>query len=225
MRPIGFQYKTPMKSRKPKVQFELNADDVFAAACQAFRINGAYVKVLDSDKPTLKTNRMIVDDLLNNVSKITAADREQGEQMRRYFKGFAFKLLEGKTLNEFNNAAMTIANKDMITTAFDLAVVVSLPSTYMRSTQRDEVERRLKWANGGHIGAVGDSVSLEIEVVKQLWSQNWNTWYITGVTKEENVVFFAFKRQMNIGDRIQIKGTVKRHDVSSTQLNRVKILS
>jgi len=217
-RPYRFQYSN--KSRRPQAPTpSYIADDVWAAACQAQRINGKYIKTLD---PATKTNRQIVEALLLDTTQITQEDREQGEVVRRYFKSVTFKVLEGVTVNDFMRQAMTIADKDKITTTFDLATVVSLPASYEKASKRDSIDNRIKWARGGYVGVVSEHIDLKIEVVKKLWSEKWNTWYITGITDEDQVVFFAFKRQLEIGDIMNITGKVKSQRETSTQLSHVK---
>jgi hypothetical protein len=132
--------------------------------------------------------------------------------------------LQGKQLSDFNNTAMVIANRDVITSTYDVAVIVSLPATHEKSIRRDEIDRRINFARGGYIGVVGDKVTTEIEVVKQIWSQNWNNYYITGINDNDQVLFFAYKTNIEIGDRVKIQGTVKAHCGNSTQLNRVKVI-
>lgn len=215
----------------PKYQkrvLNFNAEDVWAAACQAQRINGSYVKlstISESDPAINKqSNRQIVEGLLADTFNISDEDREQGKKVRQYFQGFTFKILQGKALSEFNNTAMLIANRDVITSLYDVAVIASLPNSYEKSVERDNVDRRINFARGGYLGVIGDKVSIEIEVVKQIWSQKWNTYYITGITDDDKVLFFASTVNIEIGDRVKIQGTVKAHRDNSTQLNRVKVI-
>lgn len=205
------------------------ADDVWAAAWQAYVQNGnKYVKSfdcsVDPNATDQKTNRMIVDELLADTTKITQESREAGIEIRRYFKGLAFKVIEGKALNTFLQGAHEASCKEEITTKFDLAVIISLPATYEKSVKRDDVDRRINFARGGYLGTIGDKVTANIEVVKRVWSQNWNTWYITGITDQDQVLFFAHKKEMEIGSCVTIQGTVKGTRDKSTQLNRVKVL-
>jgi hypothetical protein len=224
-------YQNPYAYRKPVAKahapkFNHNADDVFAAACMAQRINGSYVKAIAPGIAGHKTNRMIVDELLADTTQLTQEDREQGMRVRTYYKGYTFKLLEGKTLSDFNNTAMTIAGKDVISSNYDLAVIVSLPASYEKSAKRDDVVRRINFATGGYIGdgSLSEKVTLNIEVLKSLWSQKWNTWYLTGITGEDQVVFFAHKTNYDVGTFLTITGNVKAHRDNSTQLSRVKVL-
>lgn len=219
-----YRHQYSNKSRAPREQITYVADDVWSASCAAFRINGnEYVKTAVIDERNLKTNRKIMEELLVDPTQITQEDREQGEVVRRYFKSQTFKILEGKTLSEFMRGAMWIAEKDEITSAYDVAVIASLPATHAKATVRDSLENRIKWARGGYIGVVGEKVTTKIEIVKRLWSQKWNTWYFTGINDEDQVVFFASKKQMEIGETLNIEGKVKSQRETSTQLSHVKV--
>jgi len=201
----------------------LNADDVWAAACQAQRLNQGYIKV-DEDAPACQKNRSIVTNLLADTSKITDEDREEGKLVRKFYQAYTFKILKGIKLSEFDNTAMLLANRDTIDTSFDIAVITSLPSGYERGLKRQTVDQRIQFAKGGLIGSVGDKVSPSIEVLKSVFSQNWNTHYITGITSDEQVLFFAYKQQLEVGKMFDLYGTVKAHRDNSTQLNRVKVI-
>ena len=214
------------KYQKPVLNF--NSDDVWSAACQAQRINGAYVKlsmISESDpKITSLANRQIIESLLADPFTITDEDREQGKKVRSFFQAYTFKILQGKRLSEFDNTAMLIANRDVITSAYDVAVIASLPSSYERGIKKQSVEQRINFARGGFIGSPGNKVSTAIEVLKSVYSVTWNTHYITGINGDDQVVFFAFKEELPVGKFFDIYGTVKAHRDNSAQLNRVKVI-
>ena len=216
-----YAYRKPMT---PKVTFSYNADDVWAAAVQAQAVNGAYIKAIGPGITQPETNRMLIERLLKDTSQITQESRDKGLEVRKYFQAFTFKVLQGKTLNDFNKTAMDISNRDVITTTYDLAVIASLPASYEKGAVRDSADRRINFATGGFMGNIGDKVVTEIEVLKKVWSQNWNTWYVTGLTDDDKVLFFSYNHNIEIGDRVKIQGVVKSHRDNSTQLNRVKVI-
>jgi hypothetical protein len=218
-----YAYRKPVTSTPRVRKTELTTDDVFAAACMAQRINGQYIKSIESGI-NQKTNRQLTEEALKDQTLITDADRLQGEIVRKYYKGLTFQVLEGKLLKDFAKNAMEIATNDMVTSTYQLAVVVSLPQSYEKSAKRDNIERRIQWARGGFVGNLSDKVTVNIEVLKQLWSEKFHTWYITGITTEDQVVFFAHKTQYDIGTMLTIQGFVKSHRDNSTQLGRVKVL-
>ena len=209
--------------QKP-IPLNLNADDVWAAACQAYRLNQAYIKVSE-DAPTGQTNSFLVRKFLTDTTQITVEDREQGKLVRAFFQGYTFKILKGIKLSEFDNTSMLISNRDTIDTNYDLAVITSLPATYERGMKRQTVDQRISFAKGGLVGRVSEKVSVSIEVLKSFYSQQWNTNYITGITSDEQVLFFAYKQQLEVGKMYDLYGTVKAHRDNVTQLNRVKVLS
>ena len=213
--------------QKPVVNF--NADDVWGAAVAAQRINGAYVKlsVLSESDPIMnrQSNRQIVESLLKDTFTITDEDRAEGKKVRAFFQAYTFKILKGKALSEFNNTAMLISNRDVITSTYDVAVICSLPSSYERGVKQQTVDQRINFAQGGHVGTIGDKVNLNVEIVKRIWSEKWMTSFVTGITPEDQVVFFAFKHELEIGKTISIQGTVKgQREPNTTQLNRVKVI-
>jgi hypothetical protein len=221
---------TPYRARTKtqKVVLNYNADDVWSAACAAQRINGSYIKlsvVSESDPATTKlSNRILVEQLLADLSSITDEDREQGVKVRAFYQAYTFKILQGKQLSDFDNNAMLIANRDVITGNYDVAVIASLPSCYERGVVRQSADQRINFATGGFIGKANDKVNASIEVLKSVFSMKWNTNYVTGITSDDQVVFFAYKEALDIGKVLNITGTVKAHRDNSTQLNRVKVI-
>jgi hypothetical protein len=200
------------------------ADDVWAASCAAQRINGAYIKQVPVDQKG-DTNRQIVDMFLGQPDLIQQADRDLAEKVRTYYKGFTFKILKGIKLSDFDNTAMVIANRDVIESNYDLAVICSLPSCYERGSKRDQLNQRLEFANGGTVGVPGNKIRIEgAEVIKCNFSQQYNTHFVSCITKEDQVVFFALRKDVPVGQVINIEGTVKVHrDRNTTQLNRAKV--
>ena len=216
------------RTNTKKVVLNLNADDVWAAACQAQRINGSYVKLsvlTESDKGQNKlSNRQIIESLMVDTTLITDESREEGKKVRAFYQAFTFKILQGKQLSEFDNNAMLIANREVITGTYDLAVIASLPSCYERGVKRQTVDQRVNFATGGLIGNVGKKVSTSIEVLRSVFSQTYNVNFVTGINSDDQVVFFAYKKDLDVGKMYDIYGTVKGHRDNTTQLNRVKVI-
>ena len=210
-------------ARYQRPVINLQATDVWAAACAAQRINGAYLKTIEEGKNT-ETNRQIMDNFIANTDLITEADREQGELVRTYYKGLTFKILQGKKLNDFDNTAMVIANRDVIESTYDVAVIASLPSCYQRAVERDNKNRKLENASGGLVGRVGQKVKVNVEVVRSNYSQQYGVYFVSGLTTDDQAVFFSYRNGIEAGKLIIAEGTVKRHGDNITQLNRVKVI-
>jgi hypothetical protein len=210
---------------------------VFAAACAAQRINGEYIKAVKwPDRPTegdtRQFNRGLMVKLLSpgkctdTGDYITDDDTAHGIEVRKYYQTLTFKILKGKPLTEFESNVLALCNRDEIGSNYDLAIVASLPSGYARSVNRDTVENRVKFATGGFIGAIGDKVTLNVEILRTFFSQQWNVFFVTALTDDDKALFFSFKNKPDDGAKLRIKGTVKAHrvDDNQTQLNRVAIV-
>lgn len=208
---------------------------VWAAACAAQRINGRYIKQDEFDYPeggqavlTATASRTTMRELLANPDRLTAQDFEQGAECKTFLQNdITFRALKNK-LTEFDSATSKVLaveeNFDSVQHKYELAVIASLPASRTRALERQATDSRVRQATGAYVGAVGDKVALDVEVIKTNYSQQWNTWYATAITSDNRAVFFAFKEQLTIGNSILIKGTVKAHRSGTTQLNRVKIV-
>lgn len=211
-------------ARYQRPVINLQANDVWGAACAAQRINLDYVKYRNPEDLDKETNRQIIDRFLADTTLITQADRDQGLAVRKYYQSLTFKILQGKKLNDFDNTAMVIANRDVIESNYDIAVIASLPSCYERAVKRDTINRKLENARGGLIGRIGDKVKINVEVVRCTFSQQWMTHFVSGVTTDDQAVFFSYKQPIDADKLIIVQGTVKRHGENITQLNRVKVV-
>ena len=224
------------RTAKPRTPGDLfPVATVWAAACAAQRINGRYIKQDEFDYPeggqavlTATASRTTMRELLANPDRLTAQDFEQGAECKTFLQNdITFRALKNK-LTEFDSATSKVLaveeNFDSVQHKYELAVIASLPASRTRALERQATDSRVRQATGAYVGAVGDKVALDVEVIKTNYSQQWNTWYATAITSDNRAVFFAFREQLTIGNSILIKGTVKAHRSGTTQLNRVKIV-
>lgn len=209
----------PRKVAKQK--FSISADTVWAASCAAQRINNDYIKI---EEETKVPNRTLMIQFIQKPETITEADYEMAKDVRKYFQALTFKVLKGEKLNDFQNNVMLISNRDIITENFDLSVIASLPNSYLKGKNRDNIVSRIRFAQGGYIGQPLDKVSFTGEVLRNVYSQQWNTYYITCINEQDQVVFFSYKNSLLEGTKVSLTGTVKAHRDNSTQLNRVKLV-
>jgi hypothetical protein len=207
-----------------------NVSDVFAAACAAHRVNGGYFKYDentyhdDGNVTVDKTaNKTLIRMFLNGTYDISDADREMGDKVRQYCHGLSFKIITGKTLSDFEQAMLNIADKETTDSNYDIAVASSLPASYERSLVRNEQNVRLRETSGTLNNSVGSKVELDIEVVRCNYSNNWDTNFVTAIT-DGAVVFFASRKSLDVGSKLRIKGKVKSHKEDRTQLSHVKVL-
>ena len=213
-----------------------SVSDVWGAACHAQRINGAYIKQdeweLPSESATAvqlkrKSNRNIMMEALENPFMITDEDREAGEACLTFLQNdLTFRALQNK-LTDFDRGVIKI-------TAWsgqffpqmhrlELATVACLPNSYQRALKRIEEQDRIN-QTAGYIGTVGDKVTVNVDIVRCVFSQKWNTYYATAVTDKNETVFFAIREPLNTGTLLLVQGTVKAHRDGQTQLNRVSVL-
>ncbi len=208
---------------------EFTADQVWAAACAAQRINGEYVKMdqwnYEVNPPQLlkEANKSMVKGWLRtqDFSLVTAADYEAGVKARNHFKSYTLLAIAGR-LNDFQNTAMQIASKDSFTgrDMYDFAVISCLPSVADRDTARNELKRDI-YASEQLIGQPGETIQGLINVVGCRYNQNYNKYRITA-RMGESFIDFWFSQELK--GELTIKGKIKslRGD-KTTQLNYVKI--
>jgi hypothetical protein len=155
-------------------------------------------------------------------------DIAQGQECRKFLQNdITFRALKGRLTDFDSSTSKVIAVEDEFDTVkhkLELAVVACLPQSHARSLEREAVQERVRQTSGALIGALGVKVQLAVEIVKSNYSQQWNTWYATGVTADNSAVFFAYRQELAKGAKYTIVGTVKAHRDGSTQLNRVSII-
>lgn len=207
-----------------------DTDFMFSAAAAAYRIHrNEYVKAgsFHTDEngviAPVQSNRETIKNLLSNPEGITDADREMGAAVRRYYQGLSFKILGGKVLGELDAKALAFASGNEVSER-DIGIMAYLPQGYFIAQKRQQVEERIQSATGGLIGNVGDKVTLNVDVVRSLYSRQWNTYFITAITDNNQSVFFSFKQGFTGGAKLKISGTVKAHRDGQTQLNRVRMI-
>jgi len=199
--------------------------DVWGAACHAQRINGEYIK---QDDDRSKSNRNIMMDALENPFMITDEDRVAGGECLKFISNdMTFRALKNQ-LTDFDRSVMKIT---AVTDRFfpqshrlELATVACLPQSHQRALKRIAEQDRLNQTSAVYIGAIGDKVTINVEIVRCNFSQKWNTYYATAITSNNEAVFFSIRQPLEVGAQVTVRGTVKAHKDGSTQLNRVSVL-
>ena len=204
------------------------ADQVWAAACAAYRVNGGYLKhpeVTAEGRIVRPTNRELVRLYLADDSGelVTATDRKQGIKCRQ-------DLLKQATMSALRNRATEwdlltaqMATLNTITTDYEVSVITAMPKSHSQNLTRETVDGRLAYCDSTPVGPVNHRVDTEGEVVRSNYSSQYNTHYVTVITQDNRQVFFAYRERIEPGAKIRICGRVKRHADRATQLSRVKI--
>jgi hypothetical protein len=231
-------YNPRYGARKTKTavnSFKYSIEDVWAAACAAHRVNGAYLKEDlrkfnedGSSEIVKKRNRDVMMDFLAVPGTIADQDREAGRECRKYLQNdLTFRALKGQ-LSAFDaSVSRVVAVEDEFDShqhRLELAVVACLPQSHQHAQARQIRDDRVRSANGGLVGNVGDKVAVTAEVVSARYSKNYGIFWVTAITQKNQALFFSYKSQLVSGAQINLSGTVKAHRDGQTQLNRVKVL-
>jgi len=207
---------------------KFTAEQVWACAAAAQRINGDYLKEDQRDHHTglvVKTaNKLLVKDWLrtNDYSKVTAADILAGQTARNHFKSYTLLAIAGR-LNEFQETAMKLAAKEEFTgrDMYDFAVISCLPSVAVRDAANSELKREI-YTSEQLQGAVGDTIVGDITVISARFNPEYAKHKITA-RMGESFVDFWFGKELE--GTIRVKGKIKtQRGNKTTQLNYVKIV-
>ena len=214
--------------RRREPDFRYPAEQVWAAACAAHRINAGYLKYpeIQEGKIVKPTNRELVKLYLaiDDCEFITPADHQQGLLCQQTLKNaVTMAALKGE-LSEWNLLVARMTALDTIESDYELSVITALPKSYEQTVARENLDSRLAHCDSGIIGRINDRVTLSGEIVRVSYSNRFNTYYTTVITDANQEVFFAYRERLATTRRISFCGRVKRHAGRATQLSRVKLV-
>jgi len=203
----------------------VDADLVWSAACTAYRLNSGYLKSPEiiGDQVVRPTNREIVRRALADTAMITDADRELAQACRRHMATAVTMQALKTELGEWARITAKVCDLDTVDSIYHFSVITAMPHSYVKQLKKETVDARLARCQGT-IGKIGDKVELAVEIVRNNYSAKFNTWFISAITKDNYSVYFAYREAMQPDTHATIRGTVKRHTDSATQLNRVKLV-
>ena len=232
-------YYRPMTVRTSRTRPQsddvvVSADKIWAAAAYADRVNGGeyrkepeYRVLADgriTDEVVRQANKIHMWSAITDASRITPADMETGRLSLDYVrKSLVIKGLKG-TLSEFDQALSHVVEMEQFLTGadrYEIALVTSQIRAWREGTRMEAV---LADVDRTPVAAVGERVQLNVQVVKAVYSTNYNVYFITAKTDSNQMVFFSYREKLPVGDRREIKGAVKAHRTDATQLNRVRVV-
>ena len=204
----------------------IDADLAWSAACAAYRLNNGYLKEPEviGDQVIRHTNRDLVRQALSDPTLITDADRELAQDCRKHMATFVTMQALKTELGEWSKITARVCGLDTIHSNYDFSVITAMPHSYIKQLKKESVDARLARCEQGVPGKVGDKIELAVEIVRNNYSAKFNTWFISAITKDNCAVFFAYREALDPETHVTIRGTIKRHTDSATQLNRVKLV-
>jgi hypothetical protein len=213
-------------AKRQRPTLDLTADQVWAAASAAYRVNGGYFKqpqVTDQGVITRPTNRELVRQYLAEPGVVSEDDLEQGRKCRQDLLKQATMAALKNQATEWTLLTADMAGLDTITSDYQVSVITAMPKSHNQNLARETVDSRLAYCETEPVGRVDERVELLGHVVRSNYSTQYNTHYVTVITDTNRQVFFAYRERLEPGANIRICGRVKRHADRATQLSRVKI--
>jgi len=203
----------------------IDADLVWSAACTAYRLNGGYLKQPETigDQVVRPTNREIVRRALTDTAMITDADRELAQNCRRYMATAVTMQALKTELGEWAKITAKVCELDTVDSLYDFSVITAMPHSYVKQLKKESVDARFARCQCT-VGKLGDKVELAVEIMRSNYSAKFNTWFVSAITDDNYAVYFAYREALDSDTHVKIRGTVKRHTDSATQLNRVKLV-
>lgn len=213
-----------------------SADNVWAAAAAATRINGGYVKEAryDYDPATGETtliseaNKRMVSAMLELGQGWTDEDVVVANEARDYWKGGVMKLLTGE-VKEFERMAITLADVETVDSFLNVAVISSLVASAKRGMLRDNLEQEKRFSNSEWQAAVKANIVLkDLEVLVCTYSENFASYRFEGKI-DGNFFSWWGKEKIAVGTKLNGKARVKAHATDSksgakvTQINYLKV--
>ena len=215
---------------KPPFESVLSAELLWAAAVVADRKNnGEYIKsvVLSDDGSYVVkySNRDLIKQVIKSGGfEITEQDLELGRLARDWFqKELLVKTLKGD-LSNFEEALLKACQVEEFSNVghgYEIAIIASQIKAYHAGIKTLEA---LSDADLSPMAAVGSRVNAHVEVIKSVYSRNYNVYFVTGKTDTKHLVFFSYREKLKPEQTVSISGTVKGFRENTTQLNRVKVV-
>ena len=226
-----FAYRKPMAKKIPVNVTLVPAEQVWAAAALADRVNGgAYHKEPQRDKDNydvvlFEPNRAIVNRALTGTTEFTTEDIELGRLARAWHKNRLLMVAIKRPLTGFEDNLSKAAGMDEFALEVHKLEIATIASQIRSFRNGFALEEKMWGTTTAALAEIGTKVLTTAEVVSTVYSATYNTTYIHAVTLDtRNVIMFAYREKIAVGTVITINGTVKAHREDYTQLNRVRVV-
>ena len=219
-----------MARQQPREVREYTAETVWAAAAYADRVNGGeYLRepenILNPDgtwQPGRAANKRVLAEALANPDLVTDTDRDVGCEAWRWHQGRC--MMDGLRgeLRDFKKTLFEAVSQTafLSTNTMHMAVIASQIRAWRQGVAEEQARDDVAL---GYLAEVGTKVKATVTVIRSVYSQNYNVYFVTAKTESRHIVFFSYRDRLESGHQCGIAGTVKAHRDDSTQLNRVKV--
>ena len=169
-------------------------------------------------------NKLHIRSALSESVEYDSEHMRRADEMIQYYRGLTFKIIAGQRLTPLNQKLMELASQELISDN-EVGAVAYAPQGYQHGKKRQDFDDRVRYARGDLIGTPGDKFFGTVEVLRCIYSHNYNVNFVTAVTESDSVLYFAIKNSVETGAKLNIRGTIKAHRDNQTQLNRVRVLN
>ena len=207
----------------------ISLKDAMAAAVAAQRINGSYIKRYDVKEGEL-SNGALMREFLNAEMKnfnIFEADYAVASEILEYLDSKMIELIAGTLHDYWKNLVLLTEQKTIKSDDFKtLALIASVPNSYKNAIGRENAREEIRQIaeNSHHIGKVGDNIATDVTIKSAVYSANYNKWYHTALTNDQNLVCFPLSEQLERGTVVSLTARVHKHDTNNqTRLHYVRM--
>ena len=195
----------------------ISLKDAMTAAVAAQRVNGKYIKRYDAKEGEL-SNGVLMREFLNpemvNFNHLSQ-DIEIAEQILEYLDSKMIELIAGTLHDYWKNLVLLTEQKAIKSNDFKtLALVASVPNSYKNAVGRENSREEIRQIaeNSKHIGKVGDNIATDVTIKSAVYSANYNKWYHTALTADQNLVCFPLSEQLERDTVVSLTARVHKHD-------------
>ena len=213
--------------------------DVIAIACCIYRQRGfiSASKAIMAAPGTLSNKDLLTWEIFpmlapsEHILKFnpTDADKEHAATIVKYYRRLMFGVI-ADSLNDFSQGIFKNSQADTVTIQ-SFGFLACIPDSYYRDVFLKEITAQIEQCEKGYIGAVNNTVELNVLVLESRFVPSVSCWAHTAVSGTNYLVSFLNKNKLGSSkDVISISAKVKKHaehfktKVPETQLNYVKLI-
>jgi len=203
-----------------------SAEDIWAAAVYAQRINKGYYKddEFNADGECVReANRTVAKNALA-LDKITKADRTKGTEVRKFISSRLMLNAITRKLNDFQKSLSRAVELEEFVVPQDRMLIGIVNSQIAQHERAMKEEQLTKDSVYGTYGKMKERLDIELKPVSRFWLTDWGTFRYNAITKDGYKTSFYFRDKLEIGDAVKVRGTVTKHTNDTTTINRVKVL-